>query len=159
MFGIYPQTIKEENIIIDKSENCIINSWNCFNGSDNNYYVEETVSDPNNLNCNNITLSNGRKITLGEKLFFKIEPIKWNIITTDNNKKFLLSDKVLDCHPFDIHFDGDNIIERKIKNVTVLPSNYEYSNVRAFLNSLNGESYDVYNYSGEGFIDKAFTKK
>ena len=158
MFGSYPQTIKEENVIIDKSENYKINFWDCFKGSDDNYYVEEIVSDPNNLNCNNITLSNGRKITSGEKLFFKIEPIKWNIITYDNNRKFLLSDKVLDCYPFDTHYDGEVVKERKINNNKIFPSNYEYSTVRAFLNSLNGESYDVDNFSNQGFIHKAFSK-
>ena len=39
------------------------------------------------------------------------------------------------------------------------PNNYEYSNIRAWLNGYNGTSYKVNNYTGKGFIDIAFTEE
>lgn len=40
---------------------------------------------------------------------------------------------------------------------TVYPNNYEYSDIRAFLNDIDGSAYGASNYSSMGFISKAFT--
>ena len=51
------------------------------------------------------------------------------------------------------------MFERIINNNTIYPNNYEYSNIRAWLNGYDGTSYDVDNYTGNGFIDIAFTEE
>ena len=48
---------------------------------------------------------------------------------------------------------------RTINDVTIYSNNYEYSNIRAWLNGYDGTSYNVDNYTNKGFINIAFTEE
>lgn len=48
---------------------------------------------------------------------------------------------------------------REIDGNKIHPNNYEFSEVRAFLNGLNGESYGVSDFSEKGFFDIAFSEE
>lgn len=48
---------------------------------------------------------------------------------------------------------------REINGNEIQPNNYEFSEVRAFLNGLNGESYGVSDFSEKGFFDIAFSEE
>ena len=41
----------------------------------------------------------------------------------------------------------------------IYPNNYLYSNIRAWLNGLDGSQYEVKNHKNKGFIDIAFNEK
>lgn len=67
-FGSYPQTIKADNVTIDKTKT---NSNGYYLGSDGNYYGLYSSS------------------------YYKVEPIKWRILSVENGKVLLLSENVL----------------------------------------------------------------
>lgn len=81
--------------------------------------------------------------------YFLVEPIEWKYYGG-----MLISEKIIDASSY--YPDGDN--ERVIEGETVYSNNYAYSNIRAYLNGLNGSSYSVEDYSGKGFLDLAFSE-
>ena len=87
--------------------------------------------------------------------YYLVEPIKWKILEQNNNTYKLVSDVILDQSVF--YEDWQN--NRTINNNKIYPNNYEYSNIRAWLNGYDGSSYKVNNYTGKGFIDIAFTEE
>ncbi|MBR6089912.1 MAG: hypothetical protein IKP86_08260, partial [Anaerolineaceae bacterium] len=75
--------------------------------------------------------------------YFAEQPIKWRILSLKNGKALLLSDRTLDCSPF---------------NLTDEEVSWQNSTVRSWLNGYDGSrNRDGVDYSGKGFLDKAFT--
>ena len=120
-FGSYPQTIKDASVNIisnEKDEN------GYYTGSDGEKYALLNANP-----CNiNYTFSNGEKIVRNKEYFFKVEPIKWNVLEDKDGKVFIFSELILDVHKFD---DSSN--------------DYATSSIRSWLNS------DFYN---KAFTDK-----
>ena len=87
--------------------------------------------------------------------YYLVEPIKWKILGKNNNSYKLVSDLILDQGTF----YADYRFYRDLNNEIIYHNNYEYSNIRTWLNGYNGSSYNVEDYTGKGFIDIAFTEK
>ena len=128
--GKYPQTKITENEVISELE--IINDTNELG------YIEYNGNEYKELNGN----------------YYLVEPIKWKILESNNNTYKIVSDVILDGAVF----YENSLNNRTINNNIIYPNNYEYSNIRAWLNGYDGSSYDVDNYTGIGFIDIAFTE-
>ncbi len=64
-----------------------------------------------------------------EVYWFKYEPIKWRILTEENGKALLLCEMLIDSQEY-YHSESN----RTINGSTVYANNYEYSNIRAWLN-------------------------
>ena len=62
-FGDFPTAFKHDNVEIDKSKRKIINSFECFKGDDNYYYIPVTNSK-------------------GSVYYYKITPLTWNRLDT-----------------------------------------------------------------------------
>lgn len=109
-FGEFPQTIKDSKITItDKTD-----SRGYYLGSDGCYYAKQTVEKNSYLN-----FSNGEKIEGKRICYFKVEPIKWQIIyDTKDNYYTILTEKVIDAQMFDAS-----------------GLNYEKSYIRKYLNN------------------------
>ena len=60
--------------------------------------------------------------------WFKFEPITWRIITSTDDRMLLMSDSIIDCRDF--CSKGD----REVLGQTVRANNYEYSEIRKWLN-------------------------
>lgn len=109
--GFFPQTIKNESVIITEQTN----SLGYYLGLDGEYYAK-LVAKP----CEpNYVFSNEKEIVEGETYYFKVEPIKWRILEDESENYQLLSEYVLDC-----------------KQWGNLTSNYEQSDIRVWLNSI-----------------------
>lgn len=148
LFGIWPQSKKADNVKIDTSKSEIINGWSCFKGSDQCYYVKVTATPYDDYKFND-----GTSIKRNNDYYFLLEPIVWRVVTNDyEGGKLLVSDKILSSGSF-----GPTSTDRDINGRKIYANNYVKSNVRAWLNGLNGTDYDVENYSGKGFINKAFS--
>ena len=93
----------------------------------------------------NVTFSSG------STYYFKVEPIKWRVLSTSSGDAFLLSDRLL--QPLQYYSSTSS---RMVSGSTVYPNNYKYSNLRAWMNGLDGSSYNVANYAGKGFLNLAF---
>ncbi|MCI6014051.1 MAG: DUF6273 domain-containing protein, partial [Coprobacillus sp.] len=110
-FGSYPQTIKEDNIIITNTKQ---DEKGYFTGSDGEKYAL-LKADP----CYNYYIfSNWKTIVKNQEYYFKVEPIKWKVLEDKDGKVFLLSELILDAHRFD---DSSN--------------DYSISSIRTWLNS------------------------
>lgn len=109
-FGEYPQTIKEDSVIV----NTTTDSRGYYLGSDNNYYAK-VVANPYD---NNYKFSNNMYVVDGQVYYFKVEPIKWRILSEDNGTALILCDSAIETKRFD---DNSN--------------NYKESEIRAWLNN------------------------
>ncbi len=67
--------------------------------------------------------------SIGAIYWFKYEPIKWRILKIDGNRALLLSEMIIDSQEY---YDG--YANGYSGNQVVYPNNYEYSNIRAWLN-------------------------
>ncbi len=154
LFGDWPQTIKSENVKIKTSKTKEINGWKCYKGNDGFYYVKQKAN-PVDLQDLVTTFSDGTVIEKDVEYYFKLEPIKWRVLTDDyQGGKLLVAENVL----INSCFNSENL-DRKINDKTIQLYDYKYSTIRAYLNGLNGNGYEVEDFGNKGFVNKAFTEK
>lgn len=147
LFGDFPQSEKVSNVIIDESQNITKGDFIYYLGNDGNYYVKV-----NNHYYN-------------EMRYYKVEPIKWKMLTNEySGKKLLFADKTLTCCAY---YDYD---ETRGENVTANPiyrNNYKESRVRAYLNGISykirttaaGPDENKTEFNKKGFLYSAFTSE
>ena len=99
-FGDWPQTIKNENIIIYENDSMEMGDFTYYRGSDENWYVKCIE----NAYENDYIYSDGTNVarkSANSTKYFKVEPIKWRILNPDatgNEKKILLAETILTAH-------------------------------------------------------------
>lgn len=159
-FGDWPQTIKAENVSINEKMSKSIGSFTYYMGSDGNWYAkckeigryEAMVPDAFYSDGTSVDRDSGNNYK-----YFKVEPIKWRILTDNyNGNKLLFAESVLMANvSYYIQANG----ERTINDATVYANNYEHSMVRAYLNGLSYEKTDFESGDQEtdsGFLNKGF---
>jgi len=161
LFGDWPQEIKSEKVQIDENSFFKKGRFICYFGDDGNYYVKAAE----NVYNRSSTFSDGTTIHKNntESRYFKIEPIKWRVITLSyngENTAYLLSEKMLDSGiPF---YPG--CTSRTINGKDILANNYKYSTMRAYLNGsyekddIQLQIFKEYFKEGEGFLQSAFSE-
>ena len=168
-FGLWPQSLKAESVKIT-AEQKNINGFSAFKGSDNNFYIKVESAESYSSERNKYKFQDGTEIENGKEYFFRLEPIKWRILSGNGTEKALLfSEKIItggikfyklkDSERYYISGTGYLYKPREINGNKIQPNNYEFSEVRAFLNGLNGESYGVSDFSEKGFFDIAFSEE
>ena len=103
-FGEYPQTIKADDVTITSTQD----RRGYYLGSDGCYYAKVTARP-----MTNITFSNGATVTPYQVYYFKVEPIRWRILTTDGETAFILCDSIIENHIYDD--DSNNYAESEIR--------------------------------------------
>ena len=171
LFGDWPQTIKAANVSIDESKFVNVGAYKYYLGSDGGFYAkiaEDAYSSSSKY-------SDGTTIETGGQVFryFKVEPIKWRIVTDDfGGNAMLLAENVLSTCAWYAGYDypysgGSTSSHRYIDGNTIYPNNYEYSTIRAYLNGLSYYTLEEYGshdqfvnneYLGKGFLQTAFNK-
>jgi len=152
-FGDWPQTVAAEGIKFNSTPE----SNGYYVGSDGNYYAKcaEYAVDAGNAYKYTDGTQAGRSGTTTR--YFKVEPIKWRVLTNNySGKKLLFAENILTANvPY--YEDKDN--NRTIGANTVYPNNYEHSQIRAYLNGLTyqGQSKAISKWDGKGFLQTAFT--
>lgn len=165
-FGLWPQTIKAENVRIE-AEHCqysipegyvkTVGSFTYYKGSDSEWYVkadEYTDSSSNKYSDGTTVGQYGNSYK-----YFKVEPIKWLILTDNyNGKKLLIAENILTSCQYYSQYN-DYIDE------TLYPNNYQNSRLRAFLNGLEyryrrNSTTTTKNpdFRDKGFLQTAFTE-
>ena len=176
LFGEWPQTVKAQDVeiteLIDQDKHLYLGSDGC------KYFKMQANPHVNKY----WSFSDGSNIVDKEEYYFKVEPIKWIVLTNNYNETgnaLLYSEKILISGiPYDMtHYwlqdysEKNYIFKRSFsKDKNIYPSNYEYSSVRAVLNGLsyishygNQEinSYKINSYEikfkGNGFLQNAFS--
>lgn len=109
-FGEYPQTVKADDVTVLETQD----ARGYYLGSDGSYYAK-VVATP----CESgYTFSTGATVTNGATYYFKVEPIRWRILSENGETALLLCDSIIANQRYDA--GGNN--------------NYKESNVRAWLN-------------------------
>ena len=131
-FGEYPQTIKADDITITS----ITDSRGYYLGSDGYYYAAVTAT-PGKAGY---TFSTGASVTSGTVYYFKVESIRWRILSTDGETALILCDSIIAnmAYQSDYYENYDNRLHA-YTTANGAPSgtyanNYEYSAVRKWLN-------------------------
>lgn len=119
-FGRYPQTIKDDDVTIVEGKGS-----NLFLGSDGEEYISVTA----NPYGSQYVFSNGETVAKDTVYYFKVEPICWKILQQDEETMFLHTLFILDAKQF--YSSRDN---RTIDGNTIYPNNYEYSDIRKWIN-------------------------
>lgn len=86
-FGEYPQTLKDEKVEITKKTD----SRGYYLGSDGAWYAEVEATPYED----GYVFANDKKIEAGETYYFKVEPIKWRVLKTENNQAFIVCDNII----------------------------------------------------------------
>ena len=168
-FGLWPQSLKAENVKITE-EQTKINGFSAFKGSDNNFYIKVESAESYSSERNKYKFQDGTEIENGKEYFFRLEPIKWRILSGNGTEKALLfSEKIItggikfyklkDSERYYISGTGYLYKPREIDGNEIQPNNYEFSEVRAFLNGLNGEVTVFRIFLKKDFLTLHFQKK
>ena len=141
LFGEYPQSLKDDSVTVDESVRKVCGSYIYCKGSDGAWYATY------------------------ERKYYKVEPVKWRVLTTDFDhdgnsstpgKKLLLAEiAIANCE----FYNGGN--DRYTENGELIyKNNYEYSYARALLNGLLHPTSTVMDKSvyNTGFLQMAFTE-
>ena len=86
-FGEYPQTLKPEDVTITEE----LDERGYYLGSDG-YYYAKVVADPDE---SGYKFSTGTTVLEGMVYYFKVEPIRWRILSTDGETALILCDSII----------------------------------------------------------------
>ena len=124
-YGLYPQKKVDDSLLIENLNELTepeSNGWYLF---EDNYYAN-VKADP----CGyKYVFDNNEIIESGTTYWFKCEPIVWNVLSQNDNLCYVVSSVILDSHSY-YHSRSSRIIDGK----TVEANNYEYSDIRSWLN-------------------------
>ena len=135
-YGLYPQTLISDTTLID-ALNALPqqNGW-CSLGDE--YYVKVTAKPYSN----DMVFSNGAKCQSDAKYWFKVEPIKWKVLSAENGDYFVTSECILDTQIYNEYYFGTDD-DGNYANC------YKASDIRAWL---NGEFLDQAFHGNDSFI-------
>ncbi len=122
-FGEYPQTIKANNVTITDTTN----EKGYYLGSDGEYYAKVTASPDEG----GYKFSNGASVTSGTVYYFKVEPIKWRILSETNGEALILCEMIIDSQEYYPSFSSSSFSHN---GGTGYANNYALSNIRKWLN-------------------------
>lgn len=117
-FGEYPQTIKADGVTVS----CTTDSRGYYLGSDDCYYAKVTAKPNTAGGYYDVFFSTKESVVSGTDYYFKVEPIRWRVLSEDGDTALVLCDSIIDSRAFDGTF-GDN------------SNNYAESDIRAWLNA------------------------
>lgn len=174
LFGDWPQTVlskTDEQKISFISDRTVKRGYMDFLlGSDGYYYVKEEEDGYDSCDIKKYSDNSDIQIKTptgtSNFRYFKVMPIKWRVVTSDyiidgatasKQAKLLVAENVLVANiPF---YDYRNDISRTIDSNTIYPQNYEFSNVRAYLNGISYPTGTTENktWENKGFLQTAFS--
>ncbi len=125
-YGFYPQThVNDEYLISQLSilSTTAVNDWYLF---EDNYYTKITAKV---YNDEQYAFDDGTPIISGNEYWFKCEPISWQVLSDTQGNYFLLSEMLLDAYSYFGSYSN-----RTIDNQIIYANNYQYSDIRIWLN-------------------------
>ncbi len=154
-FGMFPQTIKAEDIVLSEEPE----ESGFYRGDDGCLYTKLDSASPYHA----YAFSSGEKILGDTAYYFKVEPIKWRVLSDDyEGGKLLSAENVL----INMTYYPNYRIVRTIEEEEIQPNNYEHSMIRAYLNGLSfvrrysdgAEELTNSIFEDAGFLQTAFTQ-
>lgn len=137
-FGIYPQTLVTDEDLIDDLSRILVTDEKGYIYYENEYYVRVKYADPRS--DDNPFRTDSEIVTRHKTYYFKCEPVTWSILRNEGTEYTLFCDSELDCMPF---AEGTASVStyqgydyKTGTKATVNCSDYKYSSVRTFLNTV-----------------------
>ena len=124
-YGLYPQKNVNDSSLVSTLNALTTpepNGWYLYN---KDYYAKVSAAPYNG----SMKFDNDTVITKDTTYWFKCEPIAWNVLSNANGEYYVVSSILLDAHYY-----YNSTTSRTIDEKTVYPNNYEYSDIRAWLN-------------------------
>ena len=154
-FGVFPKTVLPETstVTVDENVSVSMGANTYYKGSNGEYYAKVTAK----THISSYKYTDESATTNGAVRYFKVEPVKWKVLTTNyNGKALLLAEDILTAN---VPYYEDYQNNRTIDGKTVYPNNYKHSQIRAYLNGLSyqGQTSEVTTWRGNGFMQTAFT--
>lgn len=153
-FGVFPKTVLplDSTVTINEKDSVTMGANIYYKGSDGNYYVKTLENSySTDYKYTDQTLAN--KIDANSYRYFKVEPIKWKVLTTDykgSGNSLLLAEDIL--------IAGVSYYEDDENRGYIYQNNYRYSQIRAYLNGYSyGARYENSIWNEIGFLQTAFT--
>lgn len=151
LYGKYPQTLVEDSTTLTALASAIDSDSDGYLEYNNDEYLKTTGSV---YSSGYKSISKATTFINGATYYFKIEPIKWIVLSGEGTGMGLvLSEKVLTSAPY-----YSSTATRSVSGSTIHPNNYQYSYLRAMLNGYDGSAYGISNFSGKGFLNAAFSE-
>lgn len=155
-FGVWPQSVlpSDTTLTVDETVFVKMGANTYYLGSDGNYYAkcaENAYGTGDEYKYHDGTQP-GRGGTTTR--YFKVEPIKWRVLTGKySGKKLLLAEDILTANvPYYVSWSS-----RTIGTTEVYANNYKYSTIRAYLNgAYESDDTQTKTYDGSGFLQTAF---
>ena len=126
-YGLYPQKKVNDSKLVSALNALSTTESNGWYLYEDDYYAKVSAT-PYYFDCE---FDNGTAIVDGSIYWFKCEPITWNVLSNSNGEYYILSSVLLDAHCYYNNSDSSRTIDGK----TVYPNNYEYSDIRTWLNN------------------------
>lgn len=125
--GQYPNSVVlDEELIGNLNSKGQVNSKGYYEYAGEQYAKIKAKTDSLNT-----TFNNGMKIIRDQYYFFKVEPIRWKCLSSDENKAFLTSEYLLDTQIYNEMFDNADTMHAQ----GIYESNYKNSQIREWLNN------------------------
>ena len=168
-FGDWPQSVLPEasSVTVDETVSVTMGANTYYLGSDGNYYAK-CAENARGTGAEYKYHDGTQAGTSGTTTrYFKVEPIKWRVLTDNySGKKLLLAENILTANvPY---YDYNSSLNTRTvgSDTNIYQNNYKYSQIRAYLNGLD-YYYDTSStkttkktdYTGKGFLQTAFTQK
>ena len=168
-FGDWPQSVlpKASSVTVDETVSVTMGANTYYLGSDGNYYAK-CAENARGTGAEYKYHDGTQAGTSGTTTrYFKVEPIKWRVLTDNySGKKLLLAENILTANvPY---YDNNSSLNTRTvgSDTNIYQNNYKYSQIRAYLNGLD-YYYDTSStkttkktdYTGKGFLQTAFTQK
>ncbi len=154
LFGEYPQSIKEDHVIISD----IADDDGYYLGSDGARYAMH-IARPY---AENYTFSSGYPVVSQTVYYFKVEPIRWRILQESDQSLLIVADIILDNQRYD--GSSNNYAESEIRGwlndtfYTTAFNEVEQANVLTthVVNTVFSTGYTTNPYVSENTNDKVF---
>lgn len=164
-FGVFPKTVLPVNstVTVDETISVKMKANTYYWGSDGEYYAK-VMENAIQSEYSSIKYSDGtqaKKSDAESYRFFKMEPIKWKVLTASYSGKCLLfAENILTAMRY--NSESNNGLLTIDGGEKYYVNNYKYSEIRAYLNGL--DFYDCQDhfvkksdYVNNGFLQTAFT--
>ena len=167
-FGVWPQTVLPitSTVTVDETVSVEMGANTYYLGSDGNYYAiceEYAYGTDDQYKYHDGTQVGRYGWTVR---YFKVEPIKWRVLTDNySGKKLLLAENILTANVPYYDYNSSSNKRTVGSDTNIYPNNYKYSQIRAYLNGLDyyydtssTETTKKTEYTGRGFLQTAFTQ-
>lgn len=167
-FGVFPKTVLPEtsSVTVDETDSVIMGANTYYKGNDGNYYAK--VKEDAYVLGTEYKYSDDTQVKQSDAnsyRYFKVEPIKWRVLTTNyKGKALLLADDILTANVPYYNCNSYYNTRTVGSDTNIYPNNYKYSQIRAYLNGLDyyydqssTSTVKKTDYTGKGFLQTAFT--